>query len=214
MSKCYCTRLIFKKGRVRANKLTIIAPNKHTGWVCLQMRAVLRIWDVHPGSWVKKIPDSGSWSWSWSASTSTSASASKNVSTLTQKIVSSLSDIWTGMFIPDPDLDFLPIPDPGVKKALDSGSGRRNTGWGSIYLSTRGVVAASSFSSVERRARTSWLSSLVTAEGIYTWVLVVWWPSLPSPVWSGGPAPPGSAVWFGSSLSSPSPGTENIQERG
>ncbi len=28
------------------------------------------------------------------------------------------------MFIPDPDLDFLPIPDPGVKKALDPGSAR------------------------------------------------------------------------------------------
>jgi hypothetical protein len=27
------------------------------------------------------------------------------------------------MFIPDPDLDFLPIPDPGVKKARDPGSG-------------------------------------------------------------------------------------------
>ncbi len=25
--------------------------------------------------------------------------------------------LWSGMFIPDPDLDFLPIPDPGVKKA-------------------------------------------------------------------------------------------------
>jgi hypothetical protein len=25
--------------------------------------------------------------------------------------------------IPDPDADFLPIPDPGVKKALDPGSG-------------------------------------------------------------------------------------------
>jgi hypothetical protein len=27
------------------------------------------------------------------------------------------------MFIPDPDLDFLPIPDPGVKKSSDPGSG-------------------------------------------------------------------------------------------
>jgi hypothetical protein len=27
------------------------------------------------------------------------------------------------MFIPDPDLDFLPIPYPGVKKAPDPGSG-------------------------------------------------------------------------------------------
>jgi hypothetical protein len=27
------------------------------------------------------------------------------------------------MLIPDPDLEFLPIPDPGVKKAPDPGSG-------------------------------------------------------------------------------------------
>jgi hypothetical protein len=27
------------------------------------------------------------------------------------------------MLIPDPDLDFLPIPDPGAKKALDPRSG-------------------------------------------------------------------------------------------
>jgi hypothetical protein len=38
---------------------------------------------------------------------------------LTQNIVSKLSKIWSGMFFPDPDLDFLPIPDPGVKKARD-----------------------------------------------------------------------------------------------
>ncbi len=52
-------------------------------------------------------------------------SASKNLSTLTQKIVSKLSEIWSGFFIPDPDPDFLPsrIPDPGVKKAPDPRSG-------------------------------------------------------------------------------------------
>ncbi len=36
-----------------------------------------------------------------------------------QKIISKLSEIWSGMFIPDPDLDFLPIPDPGHTKELD-----------------------------------------------------------------------------------------------
>jgi hypothetical protein len=41
---------------------------------------------------------------------------------LTQKFVSRLSEILSGMFIPDSDLDFLPIPDPGVKKAPDLGS--------------------------------------------------------------------------------------------
>ncbi len=38
------------------------------------------------------------------------------------------SRIWnalpgSGMLFPDPDLDFLPIPDPGVKKAPDPGYG-------------------------------------------------------------------------------------------
>ncbi len=42
-------------------------------------------------------------------------SASKNLSTWTQKIVPKLSKIWSGLFIPDPDSDFLPIPDPGSK---------------------------------------------------------------------------------------------------
>ncbi len=42
---------------------------------------------------------------------------------LTHKFVSKLSEILSGMFIPDPDLDFLPIPYPGVKKAPDPGSG-------------------------------------------------------------------------------------------
>jgi hypothetical protein len=44
---------------------------------------------------------------------------------LTQQIVSKLLEIWSGlfiMFIPDPDPDFLLIPDPGVKKATDPGS--------------------------------------------------------------------------------------------
>jgi hypothetical protein len=38
-------------------------------------------------------------------------------------MVSKLSEIWSGLFIPDQDHDFLPIPDPGVKKAPDPGSG-------------------------------------------------------------------------------------------
>ncbi len=53
-------------------------------------------------------------------------SASKNLSILTQKIVSKLSEIWSGLFITDPDPgsgfripdpDFLSITDPDVKKA-------------------------------------------------------------------------------------------------
>ncbi len=36
------------------------------------------------------------------------------------KIVSKIAEIWFGLLLPDPD--FLPIPDSGVKKALDPGS--------------------------------------------------------------------------------------------
>jgi hypothetical protein len=35
------------------------------------------------------------------------------------KIVSELSEKLSGMFIPDPDLDCLPIPDPGAEKVPD-----------------------------------------------------------------------------------------------
>ncbi len=59
---------------------------------------------------VKKIPNPGS------------GSASQNLSIFNQKIVSKLSAVCSGMLILDPDLDFLPIPDPGVKKAPDPGS--------------------------------------------------------------------------------------------
>ncbi len=58
----------------------------------------------HPDSRVKKNPGS--------------ASASKNLN-IVKPIVSKLSEIWSGMFISNPDLDFLLIPDPGVKKAPD-----------------------------------------------------------------------------------------------
>jgi hypothetical protein len=70
----------------------------------------------HPGSRVTKIPDPKS------------GSASKNLSILSQKIVSQLSKILSGMFISDPnlDLDFYPsrIPNAGIKlkKAPDHGS--------------------------------------------------------------------------------------------
>ncbi len=43
-------------------------------------------------------------------------------SILTENTVSSLSEIWTGLSSPDLDPDFVPIPDPGIKKAQDPGS--------------------------------------------------------------------------------------------
>jgi hypothetical protein len=46
----------------------------------------------------------------------------------TKKIVSKLLEIWSEMFNPDTDRDFLPIPDTGVKKATDHGFRIRNAG--------------------------------------------------------------------------------------
>ncbi len=81
---------------------------------------VLRIRDVYPGSRIRFffILDHGS--------------ASKNLSILNQKNVSKLSEIWSGLFIPDLDRGsgfFYPswIPDPGVKKAPDPGSATLKT---------------------------------------------------------------------------------------
>jgi hypothetical protein len=50
-------------------------------------------------------------------------SALKNLSIFSQKMVSKLSEISFGLFIPDSDPDSLPVPDPRVKKAPDPGSG-------------------------------------------------------------------------------------------
>jgi hypothetical protein len=62
-----------------------------------------------PGSRVNKIPDLRS------------GSAYKNSNIFKPKNSSMLFKNISGMFIPD--LDFFPIPDPGVKKARDPGSG-------------------------------------------------------------------------------------------
>ncbi len=35
-------------------------------------------------------------------------------------MVSKLTEMWSAIFIPDPDLDFLPIPDPGSQKGIGS----------------------------------------------------------------------------------------------
>ncbi len=77
---------------------------------------MFRTRDVYPGSRIRlfSIPDPKFFH---------PGSTSKNLSILTQKIVLKLSEIWSGLFIPDPDPDFLRIPDPGVKKALDPWSG-------------------------------------------------------------------------------------------
>ncbi len=87
--------------------------------------AVLRILGADPGSQTRdpnffqpvseffppRFPDPGS--------------ASKNLSILTQKIVSKLPEIWSGLFIPDSDPEFLSIPDPGTR--CQKGTGSRHT---------------------------------------------------------------------------------------
>jgi hypothetical protein len=63
-------------------------------------------------------------------------SASKNLSILIQKTVSKLSEVWFGLFIPDPDPDFLPIPDPGSRgqKGTGSATARNNLQASNILL--------------------------------------------------------------------------------
>jgi hypothetical protein len=41
-------------------------------------------------------------------------SASNNLISLTQKLLSKLSEIWFGLSLQDPNPVFLPIPDPGL----------------------------------------------------------------------------------------------------
>jgi hypothetical protein len=62
-------------------------------------------------------------------------SLSKNLTILTQKMVSQVSVLWSGLFIPDSDPDFLPIPDPRVTKAPDPGSGSATSIWSLINRS-------------------------------------------------------------------------------
>ncbi len=81
---------------------------------------MLRIRDINPGSRIRIFFQYGSRV--KNILSSRIHSASNNLSILTQKIVPKFSEIWYGMFIPDPDLDYSPIPDPGVKKVPDSGS--------------------------------------------------------------------------------------------
>jgi hypothetical protein len=65
----------------------------------------------HPGSRVKKIPDPGY------------GSSSKNKSIFNPKNCFRALGNMTRDVHPDPDLDFLPIPDSGNNQAPDPGSG-------------------------------------------------------------------------------------------
>ncbi len=51
----------------------------------------------------------------------------QRISIFNTKIAFKLSDIWSGMFIPDPDLVFLLIPDPASRGKKGTGSRIRNT---------------------------------------------------------------------------------------
>jgi hypothetical protein len=86
-------------------------------------KAVFGIRDVYPGFQIRNF--------------SILKSASKNLNILTQKMVSKLPEIWSGLFIPDSDPDILPIPDPGSRGQKGTGSRIQicNTGWGAVYIS-------------------------------------------------------------------------------
>ncbi len=60
----------------------------------------------HPEYGVKKIP----------------GSRTKEFKNINLKNCFPAIEIWSGMFVPDPDLDFLTIPDPEVKEKPDPGS--------------------------------------------------------------------------------------------
>ncbi len=77
---------------------------------------MLRIRTVYPGSefFPSRTPDPHKRNWS---------------NLTPQKIVSKLSEIWSRLFIPDPDPDFLPNPDPGPRGQKGTGSrGQKGTG--------------------------------------------------------------------------------------
>ncbi len=66
----------------------------------------------------------------------------KELSILTQKIVFKLSEIWSGLFIPDPDPNFLPIPDLGSRGQKNTGSRIRicNTASYTTWVSSEQVL--------------------------------------------------------------------------
>ncbi len=105
--------LVLKQGEFSGNK-----PLQF--WRSLSWsRAVLRIRDVYPGSefFPSRIPDPGSKRFPDPGY----ASASKNLSTFSPKKLFLSSRKYdpgcpSQIRIPDTDLEFLPIPDPGIKK--------------------------------------------------------------------------------------------------
>jgi hypothetical protein len=96
---------------------------------------VLRIRDVYPGSRIRSFP-------SQIRIISLPDPGSKNSSILTQKIVSKHSELWSGFV--HPRSGFIPsrIPDPGVKKIPNPGSGSATL---VSLLSALGVYQAPSF---------------------------------------------------------------------
>ncbi len=93
-------------------------------------KAVLRIWNVYPGSEFFSIPGPRSRIQGQNDSGSRIRIPDPDPHQRIQKNVSKISEIWSGMFIPDPYLRsgswfFYPsgILDTGVKKAPDPGSG-------------------------------------------------------------------------------------------
>ncbi len=112
-------------GRVMGRKIDLWTWEgaKYANESVMPIKSVLRIWEVYPGSefFPFRIPgqkDSGS--------RIPDPYPHQRIEVfLTQKIVCKLSEIWSGMFIPDPVYGswFLPIPDPGYRGQKGTGSG-------------------------------------------------------------------------------------------
>ncbi len=106
---------------------------------------------LHPGS-ASKNPRSRIWY--------------KEFNYFNPKNVSKLSEIWTGLFISNPDPDFLTIPDPGSRGQKSTGSRIRNTGrirshytklvhW-EINFSTRGKILCFTLLFLQRGFPVGW----------------------------------------------------------
>ncbi len=105
-------------------------------------------------------------------------SASKNLSILTQKIVCNLSEIWSGLFIPDSDPDFLPIPDPGQKgtgSRIQESKRAPDPGFGSATLMVTGIDLSAT--NATQRLLHLLISSFISLSLACRRLISVWRPS-------------------------------------
>ncbi len=148
------------------------------------LRAVLRISNAYPGSRIRiRIKEFKYFN--------------------PKKIVSKLSEILSGMFIPDPDTEsgswfYSPIPDPGVNKAPDAESG-------SATLLARVSFLTWRSKTLKKPHNLNCSPQWQSPEGRHTVPRPGTWGTCPRargwrapPSWTWASAPPGSASWRGS----------------